>query len=66
VVVAFYRLLVKGKSPEFRSPRCGKYTLRSAAFAVLVKYVIDHIAEIAEDSVRNWIIEHIPDPLPRL
>jgi protein tyrosine/serine phosphatase len=65
-VVAFYRLLVEGKSPEFTFAEMRKYNYNPQHSPKLLKYVNEHIAEIAEDLVRDGIIERIPDSLPRL
>jgi protein tyrosine/serine phosphatase len=65
-VVAFYRLLVEGKSPEFTFAEMRKYHYDPRHSPKLLRYVNEHIAEIAEDLVRDGIIERIPAPLPRL
>jgi protein tyrosine/serine phosphatase len=65
-VVAFYRLLVEGKSPEFTFAELRKYNYDPRHSPKLLKYVNEHIADVADDLVRDGIIERIPDPLPRL
>jgi protein tyrosine/serine phosphatase len=65
-VVAFYRLLVEGKSPAFTFAEMQKYNYDPQRSPKLLKYVNEHIAEIAEDLVRDGIIERAPEPLPQL
>jgi len=65
-VVAFYRLLVERKSPEFTFAEMRQYNYDPQRSPKLLKYVNDHIAEVAEDLVRDRIIDRAPDPLPRL
>jgi protein tyrosine/serine phosphatase len=65
-VVAFYRLLVEGKLPAFTFAEMRKYNYDPQRSPKLLKYVNEHIAEVAEDLVRDGIIERVPDPLPRL
>jgi protein tyrosine/serine phosphatase len=65
-VVAFYRLLVEGKSPAFTFAEMRRYNYNPQHSPKLLRYVNEHIAEIAEDLVRDGIIERAPDPLPRL
>jgi protein tyrosine/serine phosphatase len=65
-VVALYRLLVQGKSPEFAFAEMQKYKYDPRRSPKLLEYVNSHIGEIAEDLVRDGTIERVPDPLPQL
>lgn len=65
-VVAFYRLLVQGKSPEFVLAEMKKYKYDPKASPKLLEYVNAHIGEIAEELVRDGTIARVPRPLPRL
>jgi protein tyrosine/serine phosphatase len=65
-VVAFYRLLVDGKSPEFTFAEMRKYNYDPHRSPKLLNYVNAHIADVARDLVRDGIIGRVPDPLPRL
>ncbi len=65
-VVAFYRLLVQGKSPEFTFAEMKKYKYDPRTSPLLLEYVNAHVAEIAADLVADGTIERVPDPLPQL
>jgi protein tyrosine/serine phosphatase len=65
-VVALYRLLVQGKSPEFTFAEMRKYRYDPRTSPLLLEYVNAHIAEIAADLVRDGTLERVPDPLPQL
>ena len=65
-VVAFYRLLVEEKSAAFTFAEMRKYNYDPRRSPKLLQYVNEHIAEVAEDLVREGIIDHIPDPPPLL
>ena len=65
-VVALYRLLVQGKSPEFALAEMKKYRYDPHASPLLLAYVNAHMDEIAEELVRDGTIERVPQPLPRL
>jgi protein tyrosine/serine phosphatase len=65
-VVALYRMLVQGKSPEFAFAEMRKYKYDPRSSPLLLEYVNAHIAEIAEDLVVVGTIERVPDPLPQL
>jgi protein tyrosine/serine phosphatase len=63
-VVALYRLLVQGKSPEFAFAEMRKYKYDPHYSPHLLAYLNEHLAEIATDLVRDGTIELVPDPLP--
>ncbi len=65
-VVALYRLLVEGKSPEFTMAEMRKYKYDPHSSPKLMEYVNAHVGEIAADLVRDGTIERVPDPLPQL
>ena len=65
-VVALYRMLVQGKSPEFALAEMRKYKYDPERSPRLLEYVNAHIGEIAADLVRDGTIEHVPEPLPQL
>jgi protein tyrosine/serine phosphatase len=65
-VVAFYRLLVQGKSPDFVFREMQKYKYDPAYSPELLKYLNEHMAEVADDLVRDGTIAVAPAPLPRL
>ncbi len=64
-VVAYYRLLVEGKSPEFVIKEMKKYDWEEEDVDLL-NYVNEHMAQMAEVLKQNGLIETIPDPLPKL
>src|SRR5262249_30794903 len=65
-VVALYRLLVQGKTPEFAFAEMREYKYDPHYSPHLLNYLNEHIAEIAADLVQDGTIERVPDPLPRL
>jgi protein tyrosine/serine phosphatase len=65
-VVALYRMLVQGKSPEFALAEMRQYKYDPQRSPRLLEYVNAHIGEIAADLVRDGTIERVPDPLPQL
>jgi protein tyrosine/serine phosphatase len=65
-VVALYRLLVQGKSPEFALAEMRKYKYDPERSPRLLEYVNAHIGQIAADLVRDGTIERVPEPLPQL
>lgn len=65
-VVAFYRLLVQKKSPEFVLAEMQKYQYDPRRSPRLLEYVNTNIGQIAEDLVKDGTIDRVPEPLPRL
>lgn len=65
-VVALYRLLVQGKSPDFVFREMQKYKYDPAVSPILLDYLNEHIGEIAADLVKDGTIASVPAPLPRL
>lgn len=65
-VVALYRLLVEGRSPEFVLDEMQRYKYDPQRSPALQQYLNAHIGEIAEDLVRDGTIEKVPTPLPKL
>lgn len=64
-VVAYYRLLVEGKSPDFVIREMKKYDWEEEDVDLL-NYVNEHMAQMAEVLKEKGLIETIPDPLPKL
>ena len=65
-VVALYRLLVEGRSSASVLDEMQKYKYDPQRSPKLLEYLNAHIAEIAEDVVRDGTIERVPSPLPKL
>jgi protein tyrosine/serine phosphatase len=65
-VVALYRMLVQGKSPEFTLAEMESYKYDPRSSPKLLEYVNAHVGEIAADLVQDGVIERVPDPLPQL
>ena len=65
-VVALYRLLVEGRSSASVLDEMQKYKYDPQRSPKLLEYLNAHIAEIAEDLVRDGTIERVPSPLPKL
>lgn len=65
-VVALYRLLVEGRSPQFVLEEMQRYAYDPQRSPRLQEYLNAHIGEIAEDLVRDGTIERVPSPLPKL
>jgi len=65
-VVALYRLLVEGRSPEFVLDEMQRFAYDPKRSPRLQEYLNAHIGEIAEDLVRDGTIERVPAPLPKL
>jgi protein-tyrosine phosphatase len=65
-VVALYRLLVQRKPPVIVFEELRKYKYDPTRSPKLLNYLNAHIAEIADDLVRDGTIERVPDPMPRL
>jgi protein tyrosine/serine phosphatase len=65
-VVALYRLLIEGKSPDDVLAEMQRYKYDPVRSPRLQAYLNAHIAEIAEDLVRDGTIERVPTPLPKL
>lgn len=62
--IAFYRLLVEGKSPSFVVKEMARYDWSPRKDTILLDYLDEHMAEMAEALKARGIIAEIPDPLP--
>jgi protein tyrosine/serine phosphatase len=65
-VVALYRLLIEGRSPEFVLDEMQRYKYDPRRSPALQQYLNAHIGEIADDLVRDGTIVNVPTPLPKL
>jgi hypothetical protein len=65
-VVAFYRLLVQGKSPERVRDELEAYDWDPAEDTPLRDYINENIGEVARRLIECGIIERVPEPLPVL
>jgi protein tyrosine/serine phosphatase len=65
-VVAFYRLLVQHHDPADVIAEMEQYDWDDHDNPVLVDYLNDHMAEMAQLLVDRGVIDQAPDPLPRL
>ncbi|MFN0051323.1 MAG: tyrosine-protein phosphatase [Planctomycetales bacterium] len=65
-VVATYRLLVQGKSPEFVFAEMKQYKYNPHTSPRLLEYLNEHLGDLARELVRLGTIDSIPDPLPVL
>lgn len=65
-VVAFYRLLIQGRPPAFVYNEMQEYGWDPVGDRVLLDYINDHMAELANLLVSNGVLERVPDPLPVL
>lgn len=63
-VVAAYRLLVQGESPEAAREEMLEYGWDGSA--ILPEYLNAHMRELAERLVRLGVIDEVPEPLPKL
>lgn len=65
-VVAAYRLLVERKSPDEARAELKRYGWKPGKDQVLLNYLNQHMAELAELLLARKVIETIPNPLPVL
>jgi protein tyrosine/serine phosphatase len=65
-VVALYRLLVEGASPELAYRELDRFGSRPVAESRLLPYLNENMREIAERLVERGAIERVPRPLPLL
>jgi protein-tyrosine phosphatase len=63
-VVAFYRLLVRGDSPEAAMAELSRFDWDPET--PLVGFLNAHMAEVAQMLVERGVIERAPEPLPEL
>ncbi|MBN1361399.1 MAG: dual specificity protein phosphatase family protein [Sedimentisphaerales bacterium] len=64
--IAFYRLLVEGRSPAFVVEEMTRYDWDPKDDTILLEYINAHIGELAAMLKDRGVIEEIPDPLPVL
>lgn len=65
-VVAAYRLLIEGRSPEFVFSELRQYGWNPKRDQVLIDFVNAHLRDAAEELVAAGCLEKIPQPLPVL
>ena len=65
-VVAGYRMLVEGKSPAMAYAEMKQYGWKPKKDRILLDYLNNHMAELAELLVKENVIARVPDPLPVL
>lgn len=65
-VVATYRMLVLGQSPQDAYAELSSYGWKAHKDQALLEYVNGHMQELAEILVERGVIAEVPDPLPVL
>lgn len=63
-VIAMYRVLVEGASPEDAVAELRQYKWDPDRDQILLDYLNQHVAELAALLVENGVLERVPDPLP--
>jgi protein tyrosine/serine phosphatase len=63
---AFYRLLIEKKPPAEAYAELTRYDWNPEKDAVLITYINDHLAELAQLLVTRGVIPEVPNPLPRI
>jgi protein tyrosine/serine phosphatase len=63
---AFYRLLIEKKSPQEAYAELTKYDWNPEKDAILITYINDHLAELAQTLVTRGVVTEVPNPLPRI
>ena len=63
-VVAAYRVLVRGESPQTAYAELDDYGWDADSDQALLTYLNGHMRELAELLVEQGVIESVPDPLP--
>ncbi len=63
-VVAAYRVLVLGESPQAAYAELAKYGWNADSDQVLLLYLNGHMRHVAEQLVARGIISRVPDPIP--
>lgn len=64
--VAFYRLLVQGRSPQATADEMARYGWDPDDDTKLKNYINEHVGDLAALLVDRGVIERVPDPLPHL
>ncbi len=64
--IAFYRLLMETKDTDIVLAEMMKYDWDPEEDQILVEYINEHMAEIAEALVEKDVLESMPSPLPVL
>lgn len=65
-VVAMYRLLVEGASPEAAYRELDRFGARPVAESALLPYLNEHMGELAALLVERGVLDRAPRPLPLL
>lgn len=63
-VVAAYRVLVLGESPQAAFSELAQYGWNADSDQVLLLYLNGHMQHVAEELVSRGVITHVPDPIP--
>ena len=63
-VVAFYRVLVEGRSGSEAYAELLQYGHDPSKNPHLIPYLNEHMGEVAEALARQKLIDHVPSPLP--
>ncbi len=63
-VIAAYRVLVLGESPQVAFAELAQYGWDADTDQVLLLYLNGHMRHVAEELVRRGIIANVPDPIP--
>lgn len=66
VAVAYYRMLVEGRSPLEALDEMEKYGWSPTHDAKAHRYVNEHMSELAQILIDRGVIERAPTPLPQL
>ncbi len=64
--VAFYRMLVERKPASEAYEELSRYDWDPKKDTILIVYINDHIAELAQMLQSRGVIEQVPTPLPRI
>ncbi|MFA6568327.1 MAG: dual specificity protein phosphatase family protein [Victivallales bacterium] len=63
-VVAVYRVLVEGKSPEYAYAELLRYGWKKDS--MMIAHLNENMKDISALLVKNGVIDKVPDPLPQL
>lgn len=64
--VAYFRVLVEGKSAEFAFDEIHRYESRARKNRTLIQFVNDNMEGVAKLLVEKGVIADVPSPLPQL
>ena len=66
VAVAYYRVLVENQPPSTAYSEMRQYAWNPTRDAKALQYLNDHMAELAQLLVDRGVIDHVPQPIPKL